>query len=148
MTCSTTWVALGKRWLNRQSNGRKTYTSPCRLHDRRCSNCMVRSLQWPVCFPFQRISLILSGSSDHLESGTRRWILILRTRHLILPNTRRPFWSLWRMNTAPNTDKCPSLNPKNFQHTKFCLLCKGFWVWSIVFWSIWFIHPLWQMLHA
>jgi len=36
-------------------------------------------------------SSILSGSCDCLESGTRDWILILRTRHPTLHNTKRPF---------------------------------------------------------
>jgi hypothetical protein len=35
--------------------------------------------------------LILSGSCDCLESETREWIFILRTRHPTLHNTKRPF---------------------------------------------------------
>jgi hypothetical protein len=73
---------------------------------------MPKSLQWPVFFLFQYKSLILSGSCDHFGSGTRPWISILRTRRLLLSNTSKPIWSMWRINTAPNIDECPSLNPK------------------------------------
>jgi len=54
------------------------------------------------------ISWILFGSCDHLESWTQEWILILSVRHPILTNTKRPFWSMWSINTAPNIDVCQS----------------------------------------
>jgi len=112
MTCLITWMASCELWPRRRHNGRKTYTSPWRLPGWSCPNIRPKSLPRLVCFWFQCISLILSGSCDHLGSGTRQWIWILRMRHLILPNTRRPFWSMWRTNTVPNIDECPSLNPK------------------------------------
>jgi len=46
------------------------------------------------------------------ESGTREWISILRTRHPILPNTKKLVWSMWRMNSVPNIDVCRSINTK------------------------------------
>jgi hypothetical protein len=39
----------------------------------------------------------------------------LWTRHPILPNTKRPFRSMWRMNTAPNIEACLSLNSKSYR---------------------------------
>jgi len=53
-----------------------------------------------------------SRSSDQLGSGRRELMSILRTRLYILTNTRRRFWSIWKMNTAPNQDICPSLDLK------------------------------------
>ena len=70
------------------------------------------SLQQRVCFAFQHISSILSGSCDRSGSGTREWILILRMRYPILPNTKSRFWSMWRMNTVPDMDIYLSVNPK------------------------------------
>jgi hypothetical protein len=54
--------------------------------------------------------LIISGRCDHWASGTREHISILRTRHLILPNTNRPFWSRWRMIPEPYINVCPSID--------------------------------------
>jgi len=71
---------------------------------------MLKWLQhWP-CFWFRHISSIVLGSPDHFERGTREWILILRMRHLILHNTKRPFWSMWRMNTVWNIRVCRSIS--------------------------------------
>ena len=67
---------------------------------------MLRLLQWPVCFSVPNLSLILSLSCDHLGSVTREWTFILMTRLLILPNTKRPSWSIRRMNTVRNKDDC------------------------------------------
>jgi len=64
---------------------------------------------------FPHTSLILSGNCDPLESGTREWILILRTRHPALHITKRPFWSMWRMNTVPNIDVYRSINSKRYR---------------------------------
>jgi len=55
------------------------------------------------------------GSCDHLESGTRDWILILRTRYPILSNKKRPLWSIWRMNTVPDIDECQLRSTKAFR---------------------------------
>jgi len=71
---------------------------------------MLKWLQRQVCFSFQHISLSFSGSCDHSGSGTRECTFILRMRHPILPNTKRPFWSGWTMNTVPNIDMCRSIN--------------------------------------
>jgi len=111
MTCSITWMALCQVWRRRRHNGRKTCTSLWRLRTRSCPNIMLESLQQLVCFTFQHISLILSRSCDHSGSGTRRWILILRPSRLPLPNTRRRFWSIFKMNTVPIIDEWLSLNP-------------------------------------
>jgi len=112
MTCSIIWMALCKLGLRRWHNGRKTYNSPSRLRARSGSNIMLNSLQRLASSSFQHLSLIRAGSCHHFASGTRSWIVILRTRLLVLPNTRRPFWSMWRMNTMPNITQCPSFNPK------------------------------------
>jgi len=71
---------------------------------------MLKWLRRRVWFSFQHISSILSGCCDCLECGTREWILLLRMRHPILPNTNRPVWSMRRMMTIPNIDVCQSIN--------------------------------------
>jgi len=114
MTYSITWMASYELCLRRRHNGRLPYTLPWRLHARSCPNIMPKSLQQPVFISLQLISLIVSASCDHFESGTRRWRLILRMRRLILPNTWRPFWSMRWTNTALNIEECLSLNPKMF----------------------------------
>ena len=76
---------------------------------------MLKWLHCQACFSFLHTSSILSGSSDRLESRTTKLILILRTRHHIQPNTKRPFWSMWRMNTAPNIDMCQSINSNAYR---------------------------------
>jgi len=38
-------------------------------------------------------------------------------RLLILPNTSKPFCSMWRTNTAWNIDVCRSLSPKTYRRT-------------------------------
>jgi len=82
----------------------------------------IKLLLQQVCLSFQHMSLILSGSCNHLECGKWEWILILRMRNLILPNTRRRYWSMWRKNTAPNIGTCQSLNLKTYLSTFFSLL--------------------------
>ena len=67
---------------------------------------MLMWLRRRVYFLFQHIASNLSGSCDRTESGTREWIIILRMRHSILSNTKRPFWSRWRMKNMPNIDVC------------------------------------------
>jgi len=71
---------------------------------------MVKWLQWRASCSFLHISSIFFGSCDCLQSGTREWIFILRTRHSKLPNTKRPFWSMLRMYTVPNIDMCQSIS--------------------------------------
>ena len=85
------------------------------MHARSYPHIILKSHQRPVCFSFRRISLIISGSCNHSGSGTGRWILIPRTRLLILPNNRRPFWGMYRTTTVPNIDECPSWNSKMFR---------------------------------
>jgi len=75
------------------------------------------SLQQWVCVSFLHIFSIVSRSCSHLGTGPREWILILRARHPILSNTRRPFWCMWRMNTVPNIDVCRSINLKVYRPT-------------------------------
>jgi len=115
MTCSIIWMVLCELRLGRWYIGKKTYTWPSRLRDSRRPNISLKSLQWLVCFSFQLISWIHSGSCDHLKCGTRRWISILGTTVLILPNTRMRLWSMWRRNNVPNIDEYPSLHPKIFR---------------------------------
>jgi len=54
---------------------------------------------------------------NHLESVRREWIIILSTRHHILPKNMRPFWRMWRMNTVPSVDMCRSIDKKAFRAT-------------------------------
>jgi len=110
MTCSILWMAWCEDWLSRRLQGRTTCYSLWGLHDRSCPNTAPKWLQRWVWFTLLHISSIFSRSCDHLESGTREWIIILRTRHHILPNTKRPFWSTWRMNTVPNIEMCRSIS--------------------------------------
>jgi len=105
------------RWLD----GRKTYTLLWSLHARRCPNSILKLLLQRVWFLIQNTSSIHSSSCDCLGSGGREWLLILRMRLLIQPDTRRQYWSLWRMNTVPNIDVCTSLNPKEYCATIFSL---------------------------
>jgi len=70
-----------------------------------------------VHFSFLHISLILSGIDDCSRSGTREWILILGTRHPILHNTWRSFWSIRRINTLPKIEMCQLVNPKAYWTT-------------------------------
>ena len=135
--------ALAKK----KTQTRKTYTLPWSFHTRSCPNIILKLVLWLVCFSFQHICLIVSGSCDRLGSGTRECLLILRTRHLILSNTRRHLWSMRRMNTAPNIDVCPSLNPTAYHSTIF-LSSNGFQIWSIFLWSIWFVQRWWKILNA
>jgi len=78
---------------------------------------MLQWLQQRVWFSFRHVSSIVSGSCNRVESGSKEWILILRTRHPILHNSRRPFWCMWRMNTVRNIDMCwvrkPETVPSN-----------------------------------
>jgi len=113
MTCSIMWMAFCELWLGRQPSGRKIYTSLWSLRDKSCPNTMPKSLQRRVCFIFRHTYLILFASCNCLGKGTREWILILRTRLLILPNTQRHFGRMWKTNTARNSDDCRSLNMKN-----------------------------------
>jgi len=41
-----------------------------------------------------------------------RWMIILRTSFLILPDKMMPFWSMWRTNTVPNIEESLSLTAK------------------------------------
>jgi len=111
MTWSMMRMALCELQPRRWPNGTKTDTVPWSLCAGRCATNMLKLLQWPVYFSVQHISLILRGSCDRSGSGTRELIYVLRPRPPILPNTNRPFRSMWRMNTAPNIDDCLSSNP-------------------------------------
>ena len=117
MICLITWMAWCELWPTRRHNGWKTYSVLWSLHGKSCPNIIVKWLQWLVCSSFRHTFLILSGSCDRLWSGTTEWISILKTRLLLLPNSRRSFWSMWRMNTALNTDVFRLLNPKTYWTT-------------------------------
>jgi len=99
------------------SQWKEDFTLQWSLCYRSGPNTKLKLLQWRVCSLFQYTSSILSRSCDHLECGTRESIFILRTRLLILPNTKRHSWSMWRINTVLNTDVCLSLNQKAFPAT-------------------------------
>jgi hypothetical protein len=99
-----------RAFAEKKPQWKKTCSSWWSSLDRCCPISMQKWLQRWACFWFRHIHSIFSTSSDRLESGIRESIWILRTRHPILPNTRRPFWSMWRMNTAPNINTCPSIN--------------------------------------
>jgi len=117
MTCSITWMAWCELWLRRRHNGSNTYTLLRSLCDRSCRNIITKCFQLMVSFSFRQISLIFSRSCDCLGSGTKEWIIIQRTRLFILPNTRRPSGSVWRINTTLNIDVCWSLRPIAYQTT-------------------------------
>jgi len=104
ITCSITWMALCELSLRRRHNRRKTSSSPWSSLDRSCPDILLKWLRQRVRFSFQQTSSIVSGSCDHIGSEAREWILVLRTRHSIPPDTKWPFWSIWRMNTVPNID--------------------------------------------
>ena len=112
MTCSIRWMAWCKLWPRRRDIVRKIYTLPWSLGGRSRPNSILKSPQRLVCFSIRNISLILARSCYCLGSGTREWILILKTRLLILPYTMWPCWSMWRTNTALSIDICWSQNPK------------------------------------
>jgi hypothetical protein len=62
-----------------------------KLARQKLSKYYAEVIQRRACFGCLRTSLILLGSCDRFESGTMEWILILRTRHPTLHNTKVPF---------------------------------------------------------
>ena len=80
-----------------------------------CPDIPLKWLQRWVYISTLHVFSILSESSDCLESGPREWILILRTRHLMPSNTKKDFWSIWRMDTEKNIDVRHSINPKAYR---------------------------------
>jgi len=120
MTCLITWMVWCELAPSRRHNGRNTYSLPWSLHCRSCPNIILKWLQQLVCFSFRHISWILSESCDRIGSGTREWILILKTRLRILSNTRRPLYIRWRTNSASNIDGSRSSNPKAYRTTISC----------------------------
>jgi len=89
--------------------------SAVKLARQKLSNTMLKWRQRWACCSFLHISSILFRSCDSVESGTREWILILRTRHPILPNTQRPYWFSCTMNSVPNIDLCWSISTKAYR---------------------------------
>jgi len=120
MTCVMTWMAWCKLWPRRRHNRRKIYSLPCSLHGKTCPNIILKWLQQLVWSSFRHICLILSGCCDRLGTVTRQRILSLKTRLLILPNTQRPYWCMWRTNIVLNINVCRSLNPKTYRTTISC----------------------------
>jgi len=104
------WCEL---WPRKRHNGRKTFSLLWSVRGKSCPNTILKWLQRLVCSWFRHISLILSRSCDRLGSGTREWILILKTTYFIIPNTWRPLWSMWRTNTAWDIDVCLVTKPEN-----------------------------------
>jgi len=115
MTCSIIWMASRELWLRRGLNNRNTCYLLWSWRNRSCPNRMPKWLQRWVWFSFLHISSILSRSCDCLGCRTGEWISILSTRHPILHNTWRPFWTMWWMNTVPNLDVSQSINPKAYR---------------------------------
>jgi len=76
---------------------------------------MLKWLQQLPRVSFLHISSILSASCDRSQSWTREWTFILRMRHPTLPYTKRPFRSMWRVNTGPNINMCRSMNTKAYR---------------------------------
>jgi len=95
MTCLIIWMALYEIRLRKRIIWRKICYLPWSIFDRSCPNITLKWLQWRVCFLFQQRSSIISGSCNCLGSRTREWILIVRTRHPMLPNSTRPVWGQW-----------------------------------------------------
>jgi len=100
MTCWIIWMAWCKLWPRRRLNGIKTSFLQWSSLDRRCLNITLKWLNWQACFSLLHISLTISGSWDCSESGTMECISILRMRQPSQPNTKRPFWSMSRMDTV------------------------------------------------
>jgi len=119
MTYSIIWMASCELWPRRWLNGRKNCSLPRSKCNRRCTNIVLKLLQQQVCFSFLHKSLMHSGWCDRFGSGTREWILIFRTRHPMLYNTRRHLWSKWTMNRVITIDVCQSINPKAYQATMY-----------------------------
>jgi len=119
MTLLILWMAWCELWPRRIHNGSKTYIFLWSLGGRGCPNIILKWLQRLVCYWFWHIPLILSRGCDCLRSGTSEWICILKMRLFILPDSRRPFWSMWRMNTVLNIDFYRVLNPQNIPNNNF-----------------------------
>jgi hypothetical protein len=115
MTGSITWMTICKHRRRRRHNGLKTWSSQSSLHDPSGPSYMLNWHPRQVCYSSLIISSILSGSCDCSDSGRNQWIFILRTTYSILPNSRRRFWSMWRMNTLPNINVCQSINQKAYR---------------------------------
>jgi len=109
------------------------------LHAWSYPKIILKLLLWLVCCSFQHIFLIISGSCHHLGSGAREWILILRTRHLIPPNARRHFWSVWKKIIRQISTIAHHWTRKFTMQESF-LSDNGFEIWSIILWSIWFVQ--------
>jgi len=107
----------------------------------------LKLLQQQVCFIFLHKCLILSRSCDCIDSGTKEWILVAWTSYPILLNTKRPFWSMWRMNTVSIIDVCWSINLTGWEDQSGPL-CNVFHTVSIHLSSIWFVQRGWRLLNA
>jgi len=112
MTCLIIWTVWFELPRRRSQHARKTCSSPWSQFNRSCLNTTLKWLQRRACYKLLHIFSIRFGLCDRLENGTSEWISILRMRHSILPNTKRPFWSLLRMNTVPNINVCRSISTK------------------------------------
>jgi len=107
ITCLITWMAWCELYPRRRHHGTKTYSFLWSLRSKCCLKSILESRQRLVCFSFRHASLILSRSCDRLGSGTREWIFILKTRLLILLNTRRCFWRMWRAKYCAKRRRLP-----------------------------------------
>jgi hypothetical protein len=112
MRCLITLMVWCELWPRKPQIGRKTDSLLWGVQGKKSPDIMPKWLRRLVCSSFQHIALIHSGSCNRLGRVTSEWILILKTRLHIPHNTRRPFWSMQRMNIAQNIDVCRSLSLK------------------------------------
>jgi hypothetical protein len=121
MPCSLIWMPPWQLWLSRRHSRRKTCSSLWNSLHKSSWNITLKWLKRWVRLSFLQISAILSGSCDHVESCTREWISILKTRQPILPTTNGLFWRMWRTHSVPKyrhvtVTKLESLSSSNLIH--------------------------------
>lgn len=100
------WISLCELYLGRKLNTNKSKTSPWRLCARRGPEIILKLLQWWEYIAFWCTFFILLAFCNRVGSWTTDSILLLKTRPLILPISKRCFWSMWRINTVRNIAIC------------------------------------------
>jgi hypothetical protein len=98
-------------------------------------------------FPIAVHILFFFRTLQSSESGTMEWTLILRMRYSIQPNTKRPFCSMWKMNTVPNIKLYQSIDSKPYRAVISSLL-HGFNIQSVNLECIWFGQGWWRILNT
>jgi len=74
-------------------------------------------------------------------------LLMLRTRHSILPKTKRPFWIRGDWILSP-TSTCAGPYTRKLSEQQSHSLCISFWILSMILQSIWFVQRWWRILNA